>query len=113
MSFAADDPRGVSGLLQLRTFLGGAYPVDTDLEAWPGVLRELRRWLPELPEPLQVRAEASPGAFPLLGPGQVTRVASLLQQLPPNLHWLGADRFGPGLPDLAEGIEAWAQLPPN
>ncbi|HEX7552451.1 MAG TPA: hypothetical protein VF378_02775, partial [Geothrix sp.] len=106
---AADDPRGVPGLLQLRTYVGGAYPVAPDLEAWPGVLQELRRWLPELPEPIQVREEACPGAFPLLGPGHRARVAHLVQALPPGLHWLGADRFGPGLPDLAEGIEAWAQ----
>jgi oxygen-dependent protoporphyrinogen oxidase len=109
VSFAADDPRGVPGLLQVRTYVGGAYPVDPDLEAWPGILQELRRWLPELPEPVQVREEACLGAFPLLGPGQGARVAHLVQALPPGLHWLGADRFGPGLPDLAEGIEAWAQ----
>jgi oxygen-dependent protoporphyrinogen oxidase len=113
VSLAAEDPRGVPGLLQLRSYVGGAYPVDPDLEAWPGVLRELRRWLPELPEPVQVREEVSSGAFPLLGPGHGTRVARLLQQLPPNLHWLGADRFGPGLPDLAEGLEAWAQQLPG
>lgn len=113
VSFAADDPRGVPGLLQLRTYVGGAYPVTPDLEAWPGVFQELRRWLPELPEPVQVREEACPGAFPLLGPGHGARVASLLQALPPGLHWLGADRFGPGLPDLAEGIEAWAQPSPG
>jgi hypothetical protein len=29
--------------------------------------------------------------------------------LPPGLHWLGAARFGPGVPDLAEGIAAWAE----
>jgi hypothetical protein len=113
VSLAAEDPRGVPGLLQLRCYVGGAYPVDPDLEAWPGVLRELRRWLPELPEPVQVREEVSPGAFPLLGPGHGTRVASRIQQLPPNLHWLGADRFGPGLPDLAQGIEAWARQSPG
>lgn len=112
VSLAAEDPRGMPGLLQVRTYVGGAYPVAPDLEAWPGVLRELRRWLPELPEPVQVRQEASPGAFPLLGPGHGTRVASLVQKLPPNLHWLGADRFGPGVPDLAGGIEAWAQQSP-
>jgi oxygen-dependent protoporphyrinogen oxidase len=108
VSFAADDPRGVPGLLQLRTYVGGAFPVAPDLEAWPGVLQELRRWLPELPQPVQVREVACPGAFPLLGPGHQARVARLVQVLPPGLHWFGADRFGPGLPDLAEGIEAWA-----
>jgi oxygen-dependent protoporphyrinogen oxidase len=109
VSFAAGDPRGVPGLLQLRTYVGGAYAVAPDLEAWPGVLQELRRWLPELADPVQVRREDYAGAFPLLGPGHGARVASLVEQLPPNLHWLGADRFGPGLADLAEGSEAWAR----
>lgn len=107
VSLAADDPRGVPGLLQVRTYLGGAYPVHPDLEAWPGVFRELRRWLPELPEAVQVREESCPGAFPLLEPGHGARVARLLEALPPGLHWLGADRFGPGIPDLAEGVADW------
>lgn len=112
-SFAADDPRGVPGLLQLRTYVGGAFPVELALRTWPGVFAELRRWLPELGEAMQVREEACPGAFPLLEPGHGARVARLLRALPPNLHWLGAARFGPGLPELAEGIEAWAlSLPP-
>ncbi|MDP1830422.1 MAG: FAD-dependent oxidoreductase [Geothrix sp.] len=109
VSLAADDPRGVPGLLQLRAYVGGAYPADPALDAWPGVLQALRRWLPELPDPLQVREEACPEAFPLLGPGHGARVDRLLEALPSGLHWIGAARFGPGLPDLAEGIEAWAQ----
>jgi len=108
VAFAGDDPRGVPGLLQVRTYLGGAYPVVPGLEAWPGVFAELRRWLPELPEAVQVREEVCPGAFPLLGPGHGRRVARLVQALPPGLHWVGAGRFGPGLPELAEGLEAWA-----
>jgi protoporphyrinogen/coproporphyrinogen III oxidase len=109
VSFAFDDPRGVPGLLQMRAYVGGAYPADPSLTAWPGVIRELQRWLPELPDPLQVREEPCPSAFPLLEPGHGGRVARLLGELPPNLHWLGAARFGPGLPELAEGIEGWAR----
>jgi len=108
VAFAGDDPRGVPGLLQVRTYLGGAYPVAPGVEAWPGVFAELRRWLPELPEAVQVREEVCPGAFPLLEPGHGGRVARLVQALPPGLHWVGAARFGPGLPELAEGLEAWA-----
>lgn len=108
VSLAADDPRGVPGLLQLRTYLGGAYAVAPGLDDWSGVFAELRRWLPELPEPLQTRREDCPGAFPLLEPGHVQRVRQVVADLPPNLHWLGASRFGPGLPDLAGGIENWA-----
>ncbi|WP_257305327.1 protoporphyrinogen/coproporphyrinogen oxidase [Geothrix campi] len=109
VSLAADDPRGVPGLLQLRAYVGGAYPVAPDLTAWAGVFAELRRWLPELGEAVQVREEACPGAFPLLEPGHGARVARLQADLPPGLHWLGAARFGPGVPDLAEGIAAWAE----
>lgn len=112
VSLAANDPRGVPGLLQIRTYVGGAYPVDPALDTWPGVLQELRRWLPELPDPVQVREEACPGAFPLLEPGHGARVAPLLAELPPGLHWLGSARFGPGIPELAEGIEAWALAAP-
>jgi oxygen-dependent protoporphyrinogen oxidase len=109
VSFALDDPRGVPGLLQLRTYVGGAFPVDPRLKTWPGVFSELRGWLPELGEALQVREEDSPGAFSLLAPGHSARVAQVLRALPPNLHWLGAARFGSGIPDLAQGIEAWAR----
>lgn len=108
VALAAEDPRGVPGLLQLRTYLGGAYPVAPDLEGWPGLWSDQHRWLPELRDPVQVRCEDSPGAFPLLGPGHADRVASILEALPPGLHWLGASRFGPGIPNLAEGIERWA-----
>jgi protoporphyrinogen oxidase len=108
VSLATEDPRSLAGLLQVRTYLGGAYPVAPTLETWPGVLKELRRWLPELPDPIQVREESCPGAFPLLEPGHGLRMAQLLADLPPNLHWVGTERFGPGVPDLAEGIEAWA-----
>lgn len=108
VALAEDDPRGVPSLLQVRAYLGGAYPVAPELEAWPGVFAELRRWLPELSEAVQVREEACPGAFPLLEPGHGARVARLVAALPPRLHWLGAARFGPGLPELTEGIGAWA-----
>ncbi len=109
VALAADDPRGVPGLLQVRTYLGGAYPLAADLTAWPGIFQELRRWLPELGEPVQVREEPCPGAFPLLAPGHDTRLAQLDGVLPQGLHWLGAARSGPGLPDLAEAIAAWAK----
>ncbi len=109
VSFASDDPRGVPGLIQVRTYVGGAFPVDPPLEAWPGVFGELQRWLPELSDPVQVREEPCPAAFPLMEPGHDARVAGLLTEFPPNLHWVGADRFGPGIPNLAEGIEGWAR----
>ena len=107
VSLAADDPRGVPGLLQIRTYVGGAYPVAPTLSEWGGVIRELRRWLPELGEAVQMQEEVCPGAFPLLEPGHSARVAQITLALPPSLHWLGTERFGPGVPDLAEGIENW------
>lgn len=105
----AEDPRAVPGLLQVRSYLGGAYPVDPALDAWPGMVAELRRWLPELSDAIQVREEACPGAFPLMEPGHGARVAALLASLPRGMHWIGAARFGPGIADLAEGLQAWAR----
>ena len=35
------------------------------------------------------------------------RVDRILLALPPGLHLVGAERFGPGLAELAEGLEAW------
>ena len=113
VGLARQDPRAAPGLLQLRSFVGGAYPVAPALEAWPGVFAELRRWLPELSDPLQVRVEDCTDAFPLMAPGHGARVAGLLSALPPGIHWVGAARFGPGLPGLAEGIAAWAQAVPG
>jgi len=114
ISLALDDPRGAPGLMQLRTYVGGAFPMDPVLEGWPGVFGELRRWLPALPEAVQVRAEHTPRAFPLLGLGHRDRSRRILEALPPGLHWLGASRFGPSLKDLAEGVRTWAlgRMPP-
>jgi oxygen-dependent protoporphyrinogen oxidase len=108
VSLATDDPRGVAGLLQLRTYAGGAYPIDPPRQDWSGIFEELRHWLPELPEPTQVHLERCPAAFPLLAPGHRARVAKIVDALPPNLHWLSAARLGPGLPDLAAGVADWA-----
>jgi len=112
ISLAADDPRGVPGLTQLRTYVGGAFPMDPALGDWPGVFDELRRWLPELTGPVQVRAEHTPRAFNLLGPGHRERAARVRDGLPPGLHWLGSARSGPSLKDLAQAIGDWAdELP--
>jgi oxygen-dependent protoporphyrinogen oxidase len=108
----AADPRGVPGLLQVRSFLGGAYAMDPALEAWPGVAAELHRWLPELSDAIQVREASCPSAFPLLEPDHGARIAAVLAALPPKLHWIGAARFGPGVADLAEGIQTWAETGP-
>jgi oxygen-dependent protoporphyrinogen oxidase len=108
----AADPRGVPGLLQVRSFLGGAYALDPALEAWPGVAAELQHWLPELSEAIQVREASCPSAFPLLEPDHGTRIASVLAGLPPKLHWIGAARFGPGVANLAEGVQTWAKSCP-
>jgi oxygen-dependent protoporphyrinogen oxidase len=108
ISLALDDPRGAQGLMQLRTYVGGAFPMEPALGGWPGVFGELRRWLPLLPEAVQVREEPTPRAFPLLGPGHRDRSRWIVGELPRGLHWLGAARFGPSLKDLAEGVRAWA-----
>lgn len=112
LGLPAADPRGIPGLLQVRSYLGGAYAVDPTLATWPGLAAELRRWLPELSPAVQVREEACPKAFPLLEPGHGAQVTTLLASLPPTLHWIGAGRFGPGISALAEGILDWARSTP-
>jgi len=108
VSLAAGDPRGVPGFTQLRTYVGGAFPADPALARWPGVFAELRRWLPELADPVQVRAEHAPRAFNLLGPGHAGRAERILGGLPPGIHWIGAARSGPSLKDLAGAVGTWA-----
>lgn len=103
ISLAEEDPRGVVGGIQLRTYLRGREPLE-----WPVVEAWLRTWIPELPPAFQVCAVPAPSGFPVPAPGHAQRCAEVDEFLPQGLVWTGAGRLGAGLGALAEGLsEGW------
>ncbi len=96
-----------AGTMQLRSFIGGAFPTDPRLHRWEGVEAVLKRWQPSLDAPRQVRAEVAENAIPRAEMGHRARVATALGGLPPGLDWISNARFGPGVRDVAEGLEEW------
>lgn len=87
------DERVPPDCLQVRTCLRFGTPESVGLAA-------LRRWIPELGPPLQVRTETATGALPRFPVGQARHRASLQRALPEGLDWTGAWRHGPGLGEL-------------
>lgn len=103
ISLAEEDPRGVEGGIQLRTYLRGREPLE-----WPAVEAWLRTWIPGLPPAFQARALPAPSGFPVPAPGHAQRCAEVDGLLPQGLAWTGAGRLGAGLGALAEGLpEGW------
>lgn len=103
------DPEGTpSGLMQLRSFIGGAFPVAPELAEDAGILAELRRWVPALGDPLQTLRLQADRAIPRAEMGHRARVAQALGGLPEGLDWVSNARFGPGVRDVIEGLESWA-----
>jgi oxygen-dependent protoporphyrinogen oxidase len=99
---------GPGGTLQLRTSLGGAYPLHPSLESWPGVEVRLQTWFLGLGSALEVRETRADAALPLPEPGHSDRVRTLASALPPGLRWIGAGRFGGGIPGILGALEAGA-----
>jgi oxygen-dependent protoporphyrinogen oxidase len=105
------DPGSVpADLMQLRSFVGdgalwGARIPDHDMGPW--VEARLRRWVPSLGEPVQVREERVERAIPRPEMGHRARVKAAVEALPEGLHWISNARFGPGVRDVIEGVEAW------
>lgn len=97
------------GLMQLRSFIGGAFGRPADLEDWDGVFARLRHWVPALGQPAAFRHERAERAIPRPELGHRARVEAALQGLPPGLDWLSNARFGPGVRDILEGLEAWVR----
>ncbi len=95
--------------MQLRSFIGGAFPTDPALHQWPGVEAVLKGWLPALEAPRQVREEFAENAIPRAEMGHRARVAAALAGLPKGLDWISNARFGPGVRDVAEGLEPWLE----
>lgn len=102
------DPQSAPGdAMQLRSFIGGAFGKPADLEAWEGIFARLKHWIPTLGEASLVRHERAEQAIPRPELGHRARVAEALAGLPQGLDWLSNARFGPGVRDILEGLEAW------
>jgi oxygen-dependent protoporphyrinogen oxidase len=95
--------------MQLRSFIGGAFPTDPALQEWKGVEAVLKGWLPALEAPRQVREEFAENAIPRAEMGHRRRVEAALAGLPAGLDWISNARFGPGVRDVAEGLEVWLE----
>ena len=102
------DPQSApDGLMQLRSFIGGAFGKPADLETWEGVQARLQHWIPTLAAPVAVRHERAERAIPRPELGHRARVQAALAGLPTGLDWLSNARFGPGVRDILEGLESW------
>ena len=102
------DPQSApEGLMQLRSFVGGAFGKSVDLEAWEGVFARLKHWIPTLSEAAAVRHERAERAIPRPELGHRARIALAMEGLPPGVDWLSNARFGPGVRDILEGLEVW------
>jgi len=99
------------GVMQLRSFIGDSGlwgdPRPGEPKDWAWTERTLRHWLPALAVPSQVREELSPNAIPRAEKGHRGRVRQALGGLPEGLDWISNARFGPGVRDVIEGVEAW------
>jgi len=102
------DPQSApDGLMQLRSFIGGAFGKPADLETWEGIFARLKYWIPTLGEAATVRHERAERAIPRPELGHRARVQAALAGLPTGVDWLSNARFGPGVRDILEGLETW------
>lgn len=102
------DPQSAPpGLMQLRSFVGGAFPTGPDLGRWEGLFARLKGWIPNLSEPVAVRHEKAERAIPRPEMGHRARVKAALEGLPEGVDWISNARFGPGVRDILEGLETW------
>ncbi|HEU4952652.1 MAG TPA: hypothetical protein VFT46_11930, partial [Holophagaceae bacterium] len=70
----------------------------------------LKAWQPGLAAPVAVRELTAERAIPRPELGHRARLAQALGGLPEGLDWVSNARFGPGIRDVVEGLEAWARL---
>lgn len=105
-----------AGTMQLRSFIGDSAlwedPHPEEAKDWAWTQARLHRWIPALKAPSQTREESSPQAIPRAELGHRDRVRRALGTLPTGLDWLSNARFGPGVRDVIEGLEDWAQNKP-
>lgn len=106
------DPQSApTGVMQLRSFIGGAFGKPEDLNAWEGIQARLQHWVPSLEAASAHRHEVATKAIPRPEMGHRARVQAALEGLPSGLDWLSNARFGPGVRDILEGLEAWVDAP--
>lgn len=101
------------GIMQFRSFIGDSGlwgdPRPEDPKDWAWTERNLRHWIPALSGPSQTREEVSPNAIPRAEKGHRGRVKQAVAGLPKGLEWISNARFGPGVRDVIEGIDAWLE----
>ena len=103
-----DPDSAPAGLMQLRAFVGGAFPVAPGMDSLEGVQATLHQWVPELSEALQTRLVECPNAIPRAELGHRARLAQSLGGLPPGIDWISNARFGPGVRDLVEALDTYS-----
>lgn len=100
-------------LMQLRSFIGDSTlwqdPHPEVPKDWAWTFERLRAWVPGLGAPLQTREELSRDAIPRAEVGHRARVRAAVEGLPQGVDWLSNARFGPGVRDVIEGLEAWVE----
>jgi oxygen-dependent protoporphyrinogen oxidase len=99
------------GLMQFRSFIGDSAlwedPHPEVPKDWAWTEGNLRRWVPGLSAASQTQEEVSDRAIPRAEKGHRSRVRQAVEGLPKGLDWISNARFGPGVRDVIEGLEAW------
>ena len=100
-------------LMQFRSFVGDSAlwgdPHPEVPKDWAWTEQNLRRWIPALGAPSQTLEEVSANAIPRAEKGHRGRVRLAVEGLPKGLDWISNARFGPGVRDVIEGLEAWLE----
>ena len=103
-----DPDSAPAGVMQLRSFIGGAFEAAPSLEDWNGVFAALRAWVPALAAASSLRELRADRAIPRPELGHRARLERALGGLPEGLDWVSNARFGPGVRDVIEGLAIWA-----
>jgi oxygen-dependent protoporphyrinogen oxidase len=103
------------GVMQFRSFIGDSAlwgdPHPEERKDWAWTEQNLKRWIPALTAPSQTKEEESRNAIPRAERGHRGRVRRAVEGLPKGLDWISNARFGPGVRDVIEGVEAWLESP--